>query len=632
MKVMWVLLATLFLVIPAHAVVITCVNEGGNVVRIDYNAGDESVLPVAFALDLTVDGGATITSVYDYKVGDSTAASRGFGIFPSSMRVDEKGLVSDWGKPDMSPSGSTGIQPGVGTSGVTIGMASRYSGSENVPLVNGTLCRIRVDMRGAATVNVRVAQNVLGGGVVLENAKPARFTGVGCTLNGSSAPAPPQAPASITYPATSSTGKYTVSWAASTGATSYQLERSANSGSTWTAVYSGAAQSYAETVANGTYRYRVRAANAAGAGNWRTGSGNCVVSIPTQPPLPQPPASLTYPATSSTGKYTVTWPASSGATSYQLERSANAGSTWTAAHSGAALSYAETVTSGTYRYRVRATNTAGSSLWRTSSVNCVVSIPIQPPVPQPPASLTYPSTSSTGKYTVTWPASTGATSCQLERSANAGSTWTAVYSGAALSYAETVSNGTYRYRIRATNAAGAGLWRTGSINCTVSIPSLPLATATVGNTTVFPGISAALNRRAVPYTMAGTGQLRSISIYHSGGSGQMILGVYADSSGRPGARLGVTDTTAVNTVQGWQTVALQGPMSVSAGQRIWLAWVFQNNVGVRATAGTPGRANSIARWSGGMPSAFGSSTVANYIYSVYATYAPESPRDEEDDD
>jgi hypothetical protein len=629
MKTAWVLLSALLFAIPAEAVVVTCVNEGGSVVRIDYNAGDESVLPRAFALDVTVDGGATITSVYDYKVGDSTAAGRGFGVFPSSMRIDEKGLVGDWGKPDMIPSGSTGVQPGVGTSDVTLGMASRYSGSENAPLVSGTLCRIRVDMRGATAVNVRVAQNASGGGVVLEDAKPAKFTGVGCTLNGSSAPAAPEAPASITYPATSSTGKYAVSWAVSARATTYRLERSADNGGAWTAIYSGAAATCAETVANGTYLYRVQASSAVGASSWRTGSTGCVVSIATQPPLPQPPASVTYPAASSTGKYSVTWPASTGATSYQLERSANAGSAWAGVYSGASRSYAETVSNGTYRYRVRATNSAGSSLWRTSSVNCVVSIPTQSVVPQPPASVAYPATSSTGKYTVSWPASTGATSYRLERSANAGSAWAGVYSGSSLSYAETISNGAYRYRVRATNIAGSSVWRTGSTSCVVSIPT---TAATVGNTTVFSGASTASNRRAVPYTMAAAGQLQSISIYHNGGSGQMILGVYADNSGRPGARLGVTNAVAVSKAQGWQTVALKSPVAAPAGQKIWLAWVFQNNVSVRATAGAPGRASSNAGWSGGMPGAFGSSTVANYIYSIYATYTPENPRDDDEHD
>ncbi len=145
-------------------------------------------------------------------------------------------------------------------------------------------------------------------------------------------------------------------------------------------------------------------------------------------------------------------------------------------------------------------------------------------------------------------------------------------------------------------------------------------TKTVGNKTVFSGTTSLQIRRAVPYTMPEAGQLRSITIYHDAGSGQVLLGVYADSSGKPGTRIAVTSSTAVSSAAGWQTVALQSPVSVSSGQKIWLAWVFQNAVVIRATAGTPGRADSTATWSGGMPTTFGTSTIGNYIYSIYASY------------
>ncbi len=142
----------------------------------------------------------------------------------------------------------------------------------------------------------------------------------------------------------------------------------------------------------------------------------------------------------------------------------------------------------------------------------------------------------------------------------------------------------------------------------------------MGNTTVFSQISTTPNRRAAPYTMPEAGQLQSVSVYHEGGSGRMLLGVYADSSGKPGPRLGVTNATTVNSTQGWQTIALQSPVSVSAGQKIWLAWLFENNPGIRFTTGTPGRADAGVAWTGGMPTTFGTSSVANYIYSIYATY------------
>ncbi len=174
MRTGWVIPATLLLVAPAYAVVINCVNEGNGIVRIDYDSSDEKALPIAFALNLAVDGGATITKVYDYKIGDSNTARPGFGIFPSSMQFDSNGDVADWGSPVISG--------GAGTPSVTLGMASRYFDRKNAPHVKGTLCRILVDTHGAPMVNFRVTPDANQGSIVLENVKNAKFTSAGTIL------------------------------------------------------------------------------------------------------------------------------------------------------------------------------------------------------------------------------------------------------------------------------------------------------------------------------------------------------------------------------------------------------------------------------------------------------------------
>jgi hypothetical protein len=92
--------------------------------------------------------------------------------------------------------------------------------------------------------------------------------------------APPTSPTSIDYPSNSNIGQYTVSWASSGSAISYQLERSSNGGSTWSLVYSDANLSYTENVDNGSYLYRVKATNLGGSSNWTTGAESCVVDIP----------------------------------------------------------------------------------------------------------------------------------------------------------------------------------------------------------------------------------------------------------------------------------------------------------------------------------------------------------------
>jgi hypothetical protein len=89
---------------------------------------------------------------------------------------------------------------------------------------------------------------------------------------------PPQAPTSINYPSSSSTGIYPVNWSLSATATSYQLQRSSNGGRRWSQVYSGPNNSYQENIGNGSYRYRVKATNSAGSSDWTTGTWDCVVS------------------------------------------------------------------------------------------------------------------------------------------------------------------------------------------------------------------------------------------------------------------------------------------------------------------------------------------------------------------
>jgi hypothetical protein len=141
----------------------------------------------------------------------------------------------------------------------------------------------------------------------------------------------------------------------------------------------------------------------------------------------------------------------------------------------------------------------------------------------------------------------------------------------------------------------------------------------VGYETVFPRTSTSDSRRATPITMPEDGTIESITIYHEGGSGNVMLAVY-DGQLMPENRLALTGQTAVQSSAGWQTIGLSVPVFVPEGTRIWLAFVFENNPGVRFESGAPGRAKSSDTWSGGMPDPFGASEQKNYVYSIYATY------------
>jgi len=166
-----------------------------------------------------------------------------------------------------------------------------------------------------------------------------------------------------------------------------------------------------------------------------------------------------------------------------------------------------------------------------------------------------------------------------------------------------------------------------SVYCCYSPGNPPeVCTNTLGNTDILGNTSTKANRRAVQVTATEPAEIESISIYHNGGSGNMLLAVYEDNSGTPGTRIGVTANSTVNGAEGWQTIDLINPVNVNSGQTVWLAWVFENNPGIRYEAGTPARAQSDQTWSGGMPASFGSASMAGYKYSVYCCYSPLIPK------
>lgn len=106
-----------------------------------------------------------------------------------------------------------------------------------------------------------------------------------------------------------------------------------------------------------------------------------------------------------------------------------------------------------------------------------------------PASITVPSSSSTGSYTISWGAASGTvTAYQLYEATNSGfSGETLAYSGTALSKAISgKGNGSYYYRVRACNGSLCGGYRTGAnpIVVTLAVPAPPASiTGPLMNTT-----------------------------------------------------------------------------------------------------------------------------------------------------
>lgn len=255
---------------------------------------------------------------------------------------------------------------------------------------------------------------------------------------------PPGTAPALTVPANGYNGAYRVQWTSASGATTYALEQSFNGGA-WAAAYSGAAllADFSGKGA-GSYAYRVRGCNPIGCGPY-SATGTVQVIYP-----PAAMASVTAPALSNNGSYTASWAAVSGATSYQLEENAN-GTGWLLLQNTAATSRAISGKSaGSYQYRARACNGAGCGGYSATATVSVVFPPSTAP------SISGPSLSPNGSYTVTWAGVATATSYRLEESANGGA-WALAYNGAGGSHGVSGrGNGTYQYRVQACNAGGCG--------------------------------------------------------------------------------------------------------------------------------------------------------------------------------
>ena len=194
--------------------------------------------------------------------------------------------------------------------------------------------------------------------------------------------------------------------------------------------------------------------------------------ITNQPPTA--PETITVPgAGSKGGSLTVSWTASTdpdgNLSGYTLQRSANGGG-FTQVYQGASTSYTDTAPTNadTLQYRVQAYDTQGeTSGWTTSDQIPVYGVP----------TLTVPQMVMQGQQaTISWTAVEGADSYTLQRKANTDADWTQVYSGAAITFSETVGSWTsVQYRVQAVFSGTAGGWATSAAISVVSASALVIS-------------------------------------------------------------------------------------------------------------------------------------------------------------
>ena len=194
---------------------------------------------------------------------------------------------------------------------------------------------------------------------------------------------------------------------------------------------------------------------------------------------PTAPTSLTYPNPITTPAVTVTWNAATSNTDYpvsdyNLIYALNGESLITGKNInvGNVTSYQFTIPDGTtsIQFAIQSRDSNGQLSDYTQSSGPVV------PVTLPPSKapiITVPETATEGLLvTLSWNAVTLATGYKLQR--NIGATWVDIYTGADLSFSETVGHwNILKYRVQATNAQGAGPWSTEK---TISVRLSPILT------------------------------------------------------------------------------------------------------------------------------------------------------------
>jgi parallel beta-helix repeat protein len=288
--------------------------------------------------------------------------------------------------------------------------------------------------------------------------------GTSTNSNEATATTVPAAPTGLTASA-NGTAAIDLSWAASSGATSYNVLRSTTSGGE-TILTSVTATAYHDTglSAGTTYYYEVQAADSGGTS---TNSNEANAST-----VPAAPTGLAATANGSAA-IDLTWSASSGATSYNVLRSTTSGGE-TMLTSVSTTAYHDTGLSAgtTYYYEVQAVDGGGTSA-NSSEANATT-------VPAVPTGVGASATASKIQVDLSWTAVTGATGYNVQRSLSTGGPYSQVggtptTTGITFSDTTVAANTAYYYEVQAVGIGGTS-GNSGEVTST-TVPAAPAGVA-----------------------------------------------------------------------------------------------------------------------------------------------------------
>lgn len=280
----------------------------------------------------------------------------------------------------------------------------------------------------------------------------------------------------------------TLSWNLVSGAASYWLQVSTSSIFLTTLIdqsgITGPSFQLTGLLNNITYYWRVRATDSAGSSPWSTAwKFKTIVAPPAAPVLSSP----TENATDIPTNPTLTWNQSSAASSYQVQVSTDSNfATIEIDQSGIATTSFQITTlsnSTTYFWRVKATNTGGTSPWSAAwKFTTIGAGPAAPVLASPTDNATDIATNPN----LTWNTVSDATSYQAQLSASSDFLAIVVDESGIPTFsfqATGLSNSsTYFWRVRATNAGGTSPWSTvWQFTTIIARPAAPVLTSPADN-------------------------------------------------------------------------------------------------------------------------------------------------------
>jgi hypothetical protein len=408
-------------------------------------------------------------------------------------------------------------------------------------------------------------------------------------------------------PANAATGiaiNPTLSWATSTGATSYEYCYGTATGCTnWTSVGTNTSVALSGLANSQQYYWQVRAVNTSG--NTQA-NGGTYWSFTTAAATPPGAFAKSSPGNAATGvavNPTLSWGTSSGATSYEYCYATTTGCTnWASVGTNTSVALSGLVNNTTYYWQVRAVNGGGntqadgSTYWSFTTV-------VAGPGAFTKSSPANAATGISANLTLSWGASTGATSYEYCYATTSGCTnWTSVGANTSVAISGLANGQTYYWQARAINAGGSTLSDSGaywSFTTVVAGPgafgkSSPVNTAS--GVAINPTLSWSLSSGASSYEYC-YGTASGCSNWTSVGANTSVA----------------LSGLANGQTYYWQARAVNGGGSVLADSGVY--WTFTTIVGVPGAFGKTYPANNATGVASNVTLTWGaSSSAASYEY------------------